>query len=131
MSGLFDPDRASRVAAGVPERTLLDEILAQLVQPPADEAEALRREVQRLRTELDELRRTVEDLVGERPGITVRDPWGAWISAHPEEMAKHRGKRIAVHPTMGIVAADDTLEAVYEAVVRQGLLDEVAFDVSR
>jgi hypothetical protein len=56
------------------------------------------------------------------------DPCQVWMEQHPEEVAKYAGKRVAVHPTLGIVASGDTFGECYEAVP-EGMMGQVVFDV--
>ncbi|MBI5512874.1 MAG: hypothetical protein HY909_03855 [Deltaproteobacteria bacterium] len=48
------------------------------------------------------------------------------MDAHPEELAKHRGERIAVHPTRGIIASGPTLTVVCAALDAAGVPDDEA-----
>lgn len=59
------------------------------------------------------------------PGIDAAE---RWRRAHPEEIEKHRGRHIAIHPERGIVASSQSLLDLHSRVKELGLLDEVVFD---
>lgn len=75
---------------------------------------------------LSEIEAKIADVVASnRPTQEVRDERLEWIAAHPEEVAEFRGKRIAVHPTKGIVAHGDTYKDVRDQVKAVNMLREV------
>ena len=49
------------------------------------------------------------------------DPAHVWLEAHPHEVAKYRGRQIAVHPERGIVASAPTLAALLTELDRLGI----------
>jgi hypothetical protein len=57
--------------------------------------------------------------------IDVSDERLDWISTHPEEVAKHRGERIAVHARDGIVASGKTYKDVRDLVKAKGYQGQV------
>lgn len=61
--------------------------------------------------------------------ILPRDLIVEWISSHPDEMYRHRGMRVAIHPEKGIVASGPDFETVHAKAKELGVLDEVVFDV--
>ena len=75
-------------------------------QEEVDTAAALREEFRAEITRLDRMVRELADRVeaGEPlPPFTPSHPAFDWMQAHPDEVALHRGKYIAVHPEKGIV----------------------------
>lgn len=69
------------------------------------------------RLTLDEVRGQLKatlDVLDARYAQTrpLHDPRLRWMETHPEEVARHRGKQIAVHLTQGIVAFDEDLAAL-------------------
>lgn len=52
------------------------------------------------------------------------------MAAHPEEVARHRGQRIAVDPTRGIIASGATLGEVLAELDRLGVPDDAAVIVA-
>jgi len=48
------------------------------------------------------------------------DPAHIWLEAHPHEVAKHRGRQIAVHPDRGVVASAPTLAELLAEIDRLG-----------
>lgn len=63
----------------------------------------------------------------------VHDPWQAWLDAHPEEVRRHSGCRIAVHPDHGIVAVGTSYEELSAKLTALGFPpgqdDELAIEV--
>lgn len=59
-------------------------------------------------------------LPAREPPLDV-DPAHVWLEAHPHEVAKHRGRRIAVHPERGIVASAPTLAELLTEIDRLGV----------
>ncbi len=59
------------------------------------------------------------DLLDATPPV-AGDPWQTWLDAHRAEVARHRGQRIAVHRTEGIIASGETCEALSDALTRMG-----------
>jgi hypothetical protein len=59
-------------------------------------------------------------LPAREPPLDV-DPAHVWLEAHPHEVAKHRGRRIAVHPERGIVASAATLAELFTELDRLDL----------
>ena len=55
------------------------------------------------------------------------DPWHAWMEAHPEEVKLHRGRFVAVHPELGIVAFASTPEVAERRALRVAPLDALLF----
>src|SRR5580704_10577388 len=53
------------------------------------------------------------------PPVEV-DAAHVWLEAHPHEVAKHRGRQIAVHPERGIVASAPTLADLLAEIDRLG-----------
>lgn len=62
------------------------------------------REIVALQREVQELRALLTHHDDER--IVPLDPWQRWIVTHPEEMARHSGEHLAIHPERGIVHHD-------------------------
>lgn len=59
------------------------------------------------------------------------DPLRAWWEAHPEDVRRYAGQRVAWHPRFGIVAAAPTLAILIERTKNYGvLLKDVVFDVA-
>lgn len=56
------------------------------------------------------------------------DAAAVWLRDHPDEVYKHRGMRVAVHPGNGIVASARDYGSLYEQVEKKGLLGNVVFD---
>ncbi len=72
------------------------------------------------------LLRRVSALEGSKRRSSVPiDPIEQWRMNHAGEIAKHSGKRIAIHPQRGIVASSATFSDVVREVKRQGLEAEV------
>jgi hypothetical protein len=70
----------------------------------------------------------LEDAAAEEPA-TEPDAIAQWLEANPEEVVKHRGKQIAVHPTDGIIASGADFRSVYEQVRARGYNpDDVVYD---
>jgi hypothetical protein len=59
-------------------------------------------------------------LPAREPPLDV-DPAHVWLEAHPHEVAKHRGRQIAVHPDRGIVASAPTLSELLTELDRLGV----------
>jgi len=57
------------------------------------------------------------------------DSYDLWLSANSEEVAKHVGKVVAVHPIRGIVASTSSIKDTTAEVTRMGLFDEVVIHV--
>lgn len=55
----------------------------------------------------------------------------AWRTAHAEVLAQHRGRRVAIHPQLGIVASDADLRVVLAEVRRRGLQEDVVIELVR
>jgi aminoglycoside phosphotransferase (APT) family kinase protein len=76
----------------------------------ARQLSGLGEQVSYLEREVADLRRRVESLEGPAPDL---DPAAAWLEQHPEEVARHRGKQVAIHPKLGIVASADNFAELY------------------
>lgn len=50
----------------------------------------------------------------EDPEPIFLSPWDRWLEAHPEEMERHAGRHVALHPTLGVYASAASLEDLYE-----------------
>lgn len=92
-------------------------------------------ESQRVRAEAQEVRlREVEAALAVLGSTAERravvDAFSQWLADHPQEREKYLGKRVAIHPSKGIVASG-TLRQVLEEVERQQLRDQVAIDYVR
>lgn len=115
------PSRVSRLESQV--STLLAEV------------SSLRQEVaalSSLKGELGHLRAVLESQGNFEPPLdeSVPEPDAAakWLEAHPEAVEAHRGKQIAIHPKLGIIASGEDFASVYESVEKQGRMAEVTFD---
>jgi hypothetical protein len=60
-------------------------------------------------------------LFAARPSPVEIDPAHVWLETHPHEVAKHRGRQIAVHPERGIVASAPTLTELLAEIDRLGV----------
>ncbi|WP_143195324.1 DUF5678 domain-containing protein [Archangium sp. Cb G35] len=88
-------------------------------------AQELRTQRQRLETqqkEIDELKRRLQ----EQPSLqapATPDAFQRWMMEHRAEVAEHRGRHIAVHPTEGIVASADSYASLEDELERRGVPD--------
>lgn len=57
------------------------------------------------------------------------DPYDRWLSDNSEEVAKHVGRVIAIHPTLGIIASTSSIRDTTAEVTRKGLFDKVVIHV--
>lgn len=106
--------------------------MAQLIS--SDFAPATPRDLNDLAATLESLMERVAVLETERalmamPEAEVApDPAAAWVEKHQEDVARHAGKHIAVHPRLGIIASADSFAELYALVKDKNMLDEVVFD---
>lgn len=75
------------------------------------------RQIAALQREVQELRALLTAHEDER--IVPLDPWQRWIETHPEEMTRHTGEHLAIHPERGIVhhEADERAFAAWYAAL--------------
>lgn len=55
--------------------------------------------------------------------------YDAWLDNHPDEVAAHAGKFVAIHLEKGIIVSHDTMDAVIQEVRDRNLEDEVLLHV--
>lgn len=79
----------------------------------------------RVRRRLEGARCIAAEAWAEGEGPATIDPAGAWLNAHPKEVAHYQelGGVLAVHGTLGIVAHGETLESARVKVDTLGLTD--------
>lgn len=65
-------------------------------------------------------------------GAAQPDPQQQWMLEHPEEVAKHRGRLVAVHATRGIIRSSESYEDLVSWLDAQKVPDtEVVIDFIR
>jgi DNA repair exonuclease SbcCD ATPase subunit len=74
------------------------------------------------RKELAQLKSQLEKVRGTPP--VAPDEALRWIMENREKVAQHRGERIAVHPTRGIVASAPSYSRLQELLQQQGVQDD-------
>jgi hypothetical protein len=90
--------------------------LAQQLQVQQQRLEAQQREI-------DALKRRLQTLPsGQAPAEP--DAFQRWMMEHRAELAKHRGKHIAVHPEEGIVASAANYASLVDELERQNIPDD-------
>lgn len=47
-------------------------------------------------------------------GPLLLGPWEQWIETHPEEVRRHVGRFVAIHPVYGVLLSADTFDNLYE-----------------
>jgi hypothetical protein len=83
---------------------------------------AQRQQLEAQQRELDLLKRQLQGAPSAETRA-VPDEFQRWMMDHRSEVAAHRGKHIAVHPTQGIVASADSYASLVDELDRRGVPD--------
>lgn len=106
-------------------------VLSRLHHGPPREAERSAGQMkflaQRLRQQERELRE-LRELVSAAVRPLPDDPIERWRRDNLKELSKFVGQRVAIHPTKGIVAHDESTWVVVKRVRELGLSDEVVIE---
>jgi len=88
----------------------------------AQELQAQRQLLETQQKELDALKRQLQEPPPPQAPATP-DAFQRWMTEHRTEVAEHRGRHIAVHPSEGIVASAESYASLEDELERQGVPD--------
>ncbi len=108
------------------ESTLSHESLVATVAWLKEQLLAKSAEVDQLRAEFDSFKAALFERKNQQPD---NQPWAAWRRAHWDELLRHRGEFVAIHPERGIVASGIDLSAVVKQVQSLGLSEEARVEL--